>query len=152
MGKFLKEYKGETVLTDMIARLIPPNNYYPDCMCFLLLTKYHLYVLEDNFDGTYMEHFVFPVLQIQKMEVQKYKIWESVKESDLSMILSTTLGIIINTVAIPSMSRERVVRNKQFKITYVNGTGGSDTLYFQDLQSGAAAMEMVFKKLQKQYR
>lgn len=61
------------------------------------------------------------------------------------MILSIALGIIINTVAIPSMSRERVVRNKQFKITYVNGTGGSDTLYFQDLQSGAAAMEMVFK-------
>lgn len=86
------------------------------------------------------------------MEVQKYKIWESVKESDLSMILSIALGIIINTVAIPSMSRERVVRNKQFKITYVNGTGGSDTLYFQDLQSGVAAMEMVFKKLQKQYR
>lgn len=151
MGQLLKEYKGEEVITGMIARLVPPNNHYPDCMCMLLLTKYHLYVLEDNFDNTYTEHFAFPILQIQKMEIQKYKIWERVEESGLTMILSTALSIIMNTAAIPTMPRQRVVRNKLFMITYMNGQGGSDTLYFQDLQSSTADMEVEFKKLQAQY-
>lgn len=64
----MNEYKGEKVIEKLKARLVPSNDSYPDCWCEILLTGQHLYVLEDNFDGTYETHFTFPVRQIIKME------------------------------------------------------------------------------------
>lgn len=64
----MNEYKGEKVIEKLKARLVPSNDSYPDCRCEILLTGQHLYVLEDNFDGTYETHFTFPVRQIIKME------------------------------------------------------------------------------------
>lgn len=148
MSKRLKEYKGEKVLAGMTARLIPPNDNYPDCMCDLLLTKYRLYVLEDNFDGTYTEHFVFSIQRLQKMEIKKsgeeVSGWVRLAASLLLAIIS--LG---GAVYVPIGKKS--AGSRLFMIAYINEKGDSDVLYFQDLESTPKVMENVFHKLKEQY-
>ena len=72
-----KEYRGEKIEAGLTARLIPPGAQYSDSFCWLILTERHLYILEDNYDGTYNELYAFFIERIQDMEAQvkglKYK-------------------------------------------------------------------------------
>ena len=61
-------YLDEPVLAYLNGRLVPPDNRYPDCLCALILTEAHFYVAEDNYDGTYTNHFAFPILDVQRIE------------------------------------------------------------------------------------
>ena len=65
----LKEYRGNRVLKQASARLVPWDASKPDCICELLLTERNFYVLEDNYNGTYTEHYVFPVKEILFMGI-----------------------------------------------------------------------------------
>ena len=64
----MNTYLNETVIDCLHGRLVPPDNRYPDCLCALILTESHLYVAEDNYDGTYTNHFAFPILDVQRIE------------------------------------------------------------------------------------
>lgn len=48
-----KYYNGEKILNQASARLVPPDNTYPDCTCNILITEKSFYALENNFDDTY---------------------------------------------------------------------------------------------------
>ena len=61
-------YLDEPVLGYLNSHLVPPDNRYPDCLCMLILTESHLYVAEDNYDGTYTDHFAIPILDVQRIE------------------------------------------------------------------------------------
>ena len=64
-------YRDEPVLGTLAGRLVPPDKRYPDCQCKVILTELNLYVLEYNYDSTYIEHFTIPigdVLHIKCME------------------------------------------------------------------------------------
>lgn len=61
-------YHNEPVLGVCEGRLVPPDPRYPDCRCTLLLTELCLYVIEDNYDGTYTEHFVIPIEDVLCIE------------------------------------------------------------------------------------
>ena len=143
MEQHIKEYKGETVLTDLTARLMPPNDNYPDCMCELLLTKQHLYVLEDNFDDTYAEHFAFPIGQIQKLEEKTFGK-TTAGRTGITAVLSTLLSL---GGAIVSAGRNNMASESLLTITYTDGMGGSKALCFHELESRATVMESVFKQL-----
>lgn len=145
MGQSISEYKGETVLTDLTARLMPPNANYPDCMCELLLTNQHLFVLEDNFDGTYAEHFVFPIGQIQKLEEKTFGK-TTAKRTGITAFLLALLSL---GGAIASVGRNNMSSESLFTITYTDGMGGSKGLCFHELQSRASVMESVFNKLKE---
>ena len=54
----MEMYKGETVRSSMSARIHPTDATIPDCICILLLTDSHLFIIEDNFDGSYTDHYV----------------------------------------------------------------------------------------------
>ena len=69
MGR-TKEYKGEKIAASLTARLIPPSMQYSDSFCQLILTVRHLYILEDNYDGTYNVLFTFFLERIRDMEAQ----------------------------------------------------------------------------------
>lgn len=143
MGQSIEEYKGETVLTDLTARLMPPNDNYPDCMCELLLTKQHLYVLEDNFDGTYAEHFVFPIGQIQKLEEKTFGK-TTTRRTGITAFLLALLSL---GGAIASAGRNNMSSESLLAITYTDGMGGSKAICFHELESRASVMESVFKQL-----
>ena len=61
-------FNDENVLGSLDCRLVPPDNRYPDCRCALILTESYLYVSEDNYDGTYTDHFVIPILDVTHIE------------------------------------------------------------------------------------
>lgn len=145
MGKSINEYKGETVLTNLTARLMPPNDNYPDCMCELLLTKQHLYVLEDNFDGTYAEHFIFPITQIQRLEEKRFDKTTAGRTG----ITAFLLALLSLGGAIVSAGRRNVTSDSLLTITYNDGMGVSKGLCFHELESGASVMESVFKQLKE---
>lgn len=146
MGQSINEYKGETVLTDLTARLMPPNDNYPDCMCELLLTKQHLYVLEDNFDGTYAEHFIFPIAQIQRLEEKRFDKTTAGRTGITAFLLAMlSLG-----GAIVSAGRKNMASDSLLTITYDDGMGVSKGLCFHELESRASVMESVFKQLKEE--
>lgn len=145
MGQSINEYKGETVLTDLTARLMPPNDNYPDCRCELLLTKQHLYVLEDNFDGTYAEHFIFPIGQIQKLEEKRFEKTTAGRTG----ITASLLALLSLGGAIVSASGKKMTSDSLLTITYTDGMGGSKGLCFHELESRASVMESVFKQLKE---
>lgn len=64
-----KEYRGYPVLSTGEARMVPPDDHYPDCLCLLMLTEQRFYVLEDNYDGSYTEHFSIPRKRIKNMTI-----------------------------------------------------------------------------------
>ncbi|MCL2812305.1 MAG: hypothetical protein FWD25_10540 [Clostridia bacterium] len=67
----MKFYRDEPILASLNGRLVPPDKHYPDCQCKVILTELNLYVLEYNYDNTYIEHFSIPiddVLHIKCME------------------------------------------------------------------------------------
>ena len=68
---------GRKIEAGLTARLIPPGAQYSDSFCRLILTERHLYILEDNYNGTYNELYAFFIERIQDMEAQvkglKYK-------------------------------------------------------------------------------
>ena len=145
MSQSIEEYKGEKVLTDLTARLMPPNDNYPDCMCELLLTKQHLYVLEDNFDGTYAEHFIFPISQIQRLEEKTFEKTTAGRTG----ITAFLLALLSFGGAIVSASRRNMSSDSLLTITYTDGMGGSKGLCFHELESRATVMESVFKQLKE---
>ena len=145
MSQSIEEYKGEKVLTDLTARLMPPNDNYPDCMCELLLTKQHLYVLEDNFDGTFAEHFIFPVSQIQKLEEKTFDKTTAGRTG----ITAFLLALLSFGGALVSASRKNMSSDSLLTITYTDGMGGSKGLCFHELESRATVMESIFKQLKE---
>lgn len=60
----VSEYNEFPVNESAQARLVPWGDEKPDCMCKLLFTELYLYVLEDNFNKTYTEHYAVPVNRI----------------------------------------------------------------------------------------
>lgn len=145
MSQSIEEYKGEKVLTDLTARLMPPNDNYPDCMCELLLTKQHLYVLEDNFDGTFAEHFIFPVSQIQKLEEKTFEKTTAGRTG----ITAFLLALLSFGGTLVSASRKNMSSDSLLTITYTDGMGGSKGLCFHELESRATVMESIFKQLKE---
>ncbi len=67
----MKEYSGETILEKITARIHQADPTVPDCRCELVLTGSHLFVLEDNFDGTYEEHYGLPVGHIENILISQ---------------------------------------------------------------------------------
>lgn len=64
MDTYLDEY----VLAHLECRLVPPDIRYPDCRCVARLTESRLYISEDNFDGTYIDHIIIPILDVLCIE------------------------------------------------------------------------------------
>ena len=54
----LDTYKSEKIEFCMSARIHPTDNSIPDCVCIIALSGQHLFVIEDNYDGTYTDHFI----------------------------------------------------------------------------------------------
>lgn len=141
-----KEYRGEKIAASLTARLIPPGAQYSDSFCRLILTERHLYILEDNYDGTYNQLFTFFVERIQDMEAQvkgaKYER-SVLGEMFTSGILALFGGIIYYS------EKKKQDDGICFVITYDDGTGKCNQLYFKDLQSNSNHMVKAYHKLKK---
>lgn len=153
MTNRIDKYHGEKVIAQLTARLVPPDDSYPDCMCEVLMTDRHLYVLEDNYDDTYQEHFAFTVGQIKNMETRTDSSQKASPGNDYGAIQDAVLSFLGTLAGIqvffsPGKTKTRV---KLLIVTYVNGEGKEDKLFFRDIKGSEKPLKRAYQKAWKEF-
>lgn len=133
----LTEYNGFPVYSFAKARLVPWGDSKPDCVCELLLTELYLYVLEDNFDKTYTEHYVVPVNKISFLGITTSVSREKDKASAaMNTAAAAVMGAVTGIYVYDGKSMSGKKKVKYYlRIDYLNDRGERDTIYFEDLDS-----------------
>lgn len=139
----LQEYRGRKILHYLSARIIPQkNSAIPDCICFILLTADTLYVLEDNYDGTYTTHFEIPCGHIERIE--QYKDKDADPWGDTNRI-AQALALILGGWLDPS-SKEAVNR-RGFTIFLYGKVKDHQQIYFNETAGNIKGFIKAFNKL-----
>lgn len=138
----VKEYKGERIAAGLTARLVPPSAQYPDTICKLILTERHLYILEDNCNGTYKTLFIYFIERVQDMEAQL----KGVKYKRSALYEMWTDGCAALIEGFTSPGRKKKEEGVRLVITYDDGSGRYNRLYFRDLQSNSNRFIRAYHK------
>lgn len=144
----VEEYKGQKVIAELAARLIPPNDNYPDCECLLVLTDQHLYVLEDNYDGTYEAHFEFVLREIDSIEIKKVTS-EPGPSGPVASAANEILTAVVTFFAGVTILGGNGAGKKEKKLIvlhYHNEWGIKDVICF-NMRSPAGAFLKTFEKI-----
>ena len=64
-------YRSEEVIESLTAKIHPTDNRIPECQCCIRLTSEHVFISEDNFDGTYEDHYILDVAQIDEIKLSE---------------------------------------------------------------------------------
>ena len=152
-------YKDEEVLASIEAQIHPMDNSVPDCRCVIRLTSMHVYVSEDNFDGTFTDHYVLDNMKIDEILIDtpyatSVKLSETHGESDgfgtlkwsvsnslIGKLLSRRKGGTINSTQGNKEAR------KYLKIVYHDETGKKENLYFDECSKNPASFIKVFESM-----
>ena len=143
-----KEYRGQKIEAGLTARLIPPGAQYSDSFCRLILTERHLYILEDNYNGTYNELYAFFIERVQDMEAQVKGL--KYKKSVLGEMFSNGILSLFGGILYAS-EKKKEDNGIRFVITYGDGMGKCNQLYFKDLQTNSNHMVKVYHTLKKSF-
>lgn len=148
-----REYRGQTIIAAYHARMIPPTDNYPDCECEIVLTTQHLYVLEDNYDGTYETHFEFVIREIDNIEIEQekadiYSGDQSVSAS--TQILTAMIGLLAGALPTGGGNQHKKVKRKFFVIRYHDMQGDKSSIYFHLEGRGAKEFIRAFHKMREQ--
>jgi len=143
-----KYFEGKEILCQIAARLVPPNQAYPDAICSIIMTTDALYVSEDNYDGTFTYHFIIPLEKI--VSVDKYNSEINDLENDnnttpfpLSLVFLALTGIIF----IPGKRNQKV--NKVFlRVIYKVDKEKTTAVFFENCSS-TKSMVNAFKKYKR---
>lgn len=66
------EYHNETVLATIDGRIHPfDDKSIPDAICSIVITEKMLYVAEDNYDGTYTDHYTISMDKVENIAVER---------------------------------------------------------------------------------
>ena len=65
----MEMYKSEEVLDTVKARIYPTDNRIPECNVVIRLTSSHVFISEDNYDGTFEDHYILDVPQIKEIKI-----------------------------------------------------------------------------------
>lgn len=145
-----KEYRGQKVMATFVGRMIPPNDSYPDCECLVVLTTQHLYVLEDNYDGTYETHFEFVLREIDDIKIEQEEsnqYTENKTVSAASLIITEAVCALAGLIAVPGGNQKRKIKKKFFVISYHDIQGGKRNIYFNMDHAGAKGFIKTFHKM-----
>lgn len=135
----IREYKGEEVVAQLSARLVPPSSDYPDCICELVMSKRHLYVLEDNYDGSWTFHFSFVLPEIDDVcqEVYAEKAEKNSGETHTNM-LAAVLGNAAGIGTFFYKGQRRTGKRAYFVICYHTEQGNAKKIYFTEYEDSRA--------------
>lgn len=138
-----QEYRGQKVIDTFGARLIPPNDSYPDCECLIVLTAQHLYVLEDNYDGTYETYFEFVLREVDDIRMQQDSS-DNGAVSMASLLITGILGALVGSL--PTGENQKKVKKNFLVISYHEPQGEKHNIYFDVSQPGAKGFIQQFHK------
>lgn len=143
-----KYYKDEKILKKIASRLVPPDNTYQDCVCKVIMTENFLYILEDNFDGSFNCLFEIPLKKI--LSVEKY-ISEDGREASgddgfisIRQLASAFVAVLCGHIWLPGKERQNEVRS-YLHVIYRNEDDVKCHIYFENCSS-IRGMVNIFKK------
>ena len=155
----MSTYNNEEVLASIEAQIHPTDNRIPDCRCVIRLTSMHVYVSEDNFDGTFTDYYVLDNMKIDEILIDtpyatSVKLSETHGESDgfgtlkwsvsnslIGKLLSRRKGGTVNSTQGNKEAR------KYLKIVYRDENAKIEHLYFDECNKNPASFIKVFKSM-----
>lgn len=147
-----KEYRGQKIMDTFSGRMIPPNDNYPDCECLVMLTAQHLYVLEDNYDGTYETHFEFVLSEVDDVKIVQEKNDQYSGNQTVSAASVVATGVICalaGLITVPGGNQKRTVKKKFFVINYHDVQGEKRNIYFEMDRAGGKGFVKTLHKLKE---
>lgn len=151
-----KEYNGESVVAKYEAKIVPSNSNHLDFVSTLMLTDQHLYVLEDNTDGTYAEYFKFGIKEIDTIEIERPSSKARAEQTTKSALARIIEGIALffsGWIRLPSISMEKQERwnSGYLVLKYHTKQGQNERIYFCIGTQGADDFVDGFQKLRESY-
>lgn len=134
----MHSYNGRGVLARWRARPMDPERICPDAMCELVATDQNvLYVLEDNYDGSFEEHFVWTFESIVDIDVtrdmSKSAGVEEEQQGRAGEIAQAVLSALSGVNLLPSRSRQRSAF-QYLRVRYTVPDGRERQLCFEDFE------------------
>lgn len=150
----MKQYKGHTIIKQSEARLVPPNHNYPDCRCFLAVSERCFFVLEDNYNNTYTEHFFIPLDKIQDMNVlvngipdNDIHVSESTGTGAAVAVATAFAGLLAGLIILPGVCRKQS-KQTYLRVDYLDEWLKPQEVYFIEIDSDTKKIVKYWNSLQ----
>lgn len=144
----LKSYHGFQVLCHAQAKLVPWGDSKPDCVCELLLTELYLYVLEDNYNNTYAEHYLIPVKKLKHIGITSTVTREKGVEPSAMLEAATLVVGAVSGMYAYNVSGTKPGKkvNYYLRIDYMNDESREETIFFENFNRQT---EKMIEKIQE---
>ena len=154
-------YHDEKIEATLRARIHPTDKRVPECVCRITLTSGHLYVSEDNFDGTFEDHYILDFVKIEDILISNpYAKSVTPEEEGPSLLGKNGFDSPIRGGLIFKLlegKKEKLNYNgktvgnpraKYLEIIYTDdATGKREHLYFNDWATSPKAFIKRFKEV-----
>ena len=155
-------YKSEEVIESLNAKIHPTDKRVPECRCYIRLTSGHVFISEDNYDGTYEDHYILDVAQIEEIKISEpYKtaigyISASLDKNTGEKCVDSKMGRFGEKF---SGSEKRhgalhpakeAASRKFFEIIYRENYEKTEHLYFDECSGAPSKFIAAFAKLKKE--
>lgn len=123
------KYREEEVKAKLEGKLCSYDKSVPDCVCAIYLTESHIFVSENNYDGTYKDHYVFPLSCVKDVLMeQPYK--KSISDKNHDGFRSAPFQSSRAERGIINRLLDTFHKDEYFTIVINNSDGKTDKLYF----------------------
>lgn len=146
------EYRGEKVVATLSGKLCSYEKEVPDCICIIKLTEGHIFVSEDNYDGTFTDHYSYSLSEVVDVLMkQPYKTSMVSADTTNWRPFGWGIRILIDRLtgrnSIDSYNQGSKEKDQYFTIIIKNELGNHKELYFALNSYGKKEFIKEFKKL-----
>jgi len=158
----MEMYKSEEVKEMLTARIYPTDKRIPECRVIIRLTPRHLFISEDNYDGTFEDHYIIEFSQIDQIKIDtpfKTSIEysgtsldgkDSKKSSNWSDGLLGGLFSFGGRKGLGVMRREKQAAGRKYlEVVYKENYEKTEHLYFDECNKSPEKLIKEFKKLKE---
>ncbi len=156
----MEMYKTEGVVEMLTAKIYSTDKNIPDCRVIIRLTAGHLFISEDNFDGTFEDHYVIEFDQIDDIRIDapyKTSIDYSAQSLDKTEKQSKhwTDGLMGGMLAFgrkgknPLRREQDATKVKFLEVIYKENYEKTEHLYFDECNKSPEKLIKEFKKLKE---
>ena len=153
-------YDKESVEASFRARLHPTDNTVPECVCVIAIAGSHIYVSEDDDEGTFTDHYISEYAQIEDIRVSlPYKASVNLYEEPNTLaekiknsfgVRNGLVGKLLGPKEDESSSKNGKIgspRAKYFEIVYYDENDKKESLFFNEWDRNPNAFISRFKEL-----
>ena len=157
----MEMYKSEEVKEMLTAKIYPTDKRIPECRVIIRLTPKHLFISEDNYDGTFEDHYVIDFAQIDEIKIDtpyKTSIDYSSKSLDkrgAGESARWTDGLLGGLLAFgrkgknPGRREQEVTGRKFLEIIYKENYEKTEHLYFDECNKSPEGLIRALKSLKE---